>query len=73
MQLVKPRIETGAILLKPQHAAEMLGISKSTLARWRQQGIGPTYIRYETGRILYDPEDIELFIRKQYNYLCIVA
>lgn len=34
-------------------AAEYLGRSESTLRLWRRKGVGPTYERDHTGRVLY--------------------
>lgn len=44
--------------IKPPEAAEILGISVDTLARWRCQGFGPTF--HKMGRaVRYDREAVE--------------
>ena len=43
--------------LRPAEAAEVLGVSKQTLAHWRMSGAGPRFVR--AGRIiLYDPKEL---------------
>lgn len=44
--------------LTPQHAAKIIGISKSTLAKLRLKGDGPKYLKIGKS-ILYRPQDIE--------------
>jgi hypothetical protein len=36
----------------------------ATLRRWRQRGIGPSYIRTETGHILYPRKALEEYLAK---------
>jgi predicted site-specific integrase-resolvase len=44
--------------LRPAEAAQVLGVSKQTLAHWRMSGAGPRFVR--AGRIiLYDPKALE--------------
>lgn len=51
-------------LLTPKQAAERLGVSHITLARWRVQGRGLPFIRLG-GRIRYSIADIEAWIASQ--------
>jgi predicted DNA-binding transcriptional regulator AlpA len=52
-----PRMETGGLMRAPQ-AARFLGLSKSTLAKWRVAGSGPKFIR--AGRaVLYSKEHLQ--------------
>ena len=36
---------TVSALLSPEQAAEVLGVSKPTLARWRCNGVGPVFVK----------------------------
>lgn len=45
----------------PPRAAEIIGVAIKTLANWRSLGIGPTYIRYGSGRVAYQLDDLEAF------------
>jgi DNA-binding transcriptional MerR regulator len=49
------------ILLNAQEAAPRIGVSVGTLANWRLRGLGPPFIKTpgRTGKVLYDPADIE--------------
>jgi predicted site-specific integrase-resolvase len=42
-----------AKFLNTRRAAAALGVAVSTMKRWRKEGLGPEYIRSETGRIRY--------------------
>lgn len=47
--------------MRPPEASTFMGVSPSTLAKWRHYGTGPGFIR--AGRaILYDPADIEAWL-----------
>lgn len=35
-------------------AAAFLGVTEDLLAAWRYRGVGPPFIRYDTGKIAYD-------------------
>ena len=46
-------------------AGDFLGLSPKTLANWRAQGVGPSYIRYShgrAGRIAYRHDDLIAFM-----------
>jgi len=46
--------ESGALrLLKPKSAADYLGLTESTLAKWRMRGCGPDYMKFGNA-IRYD-------------------
>jgi hypothetical protein len=48
--------------LRPPEAAEYLGTSTSTLAKWRMAGNGPPYSKLGGGRIIsYDVGDLERY------------
>ena len=52
-------------LLAPEDVAEILGVPKKTLYRWRQHGYGPA--SFIVGRhIRYRPADVEAFIEAQF-------
>ncbi len=50
-------------LLKCKEVAELMGISVPTLTRWRNDDIGPNYIRLE-GSIRYAHEDIVDYLKE---------
>jgi len=44
--------------LSPQQAADLIGISSSTLAKLRLSGDGPAFLKLSK-RVVYRPQDIE--------------
>ncbi len=53
-----------ADLLTPQETANLLGIRRETLCRWRQRGAGPAYV--QMGRyVRYHRADVEAFLNPQ--------
>jgi len=54
-------------LLTPQDAADMLGVSTATLARWRQEGGELRFVRLSRKTVKYRYADIEAFIEE---WLC---
>lgn len=54
-------------LLDTKSAAPRIGVATGTLENWRCQGTGPKFIKTpgRTGKVLYDPADIEAW--KQAN------
>lgn len=41
-------------LITEREAAELLGVARSTLNRWRQQGHAPPHIEYDSGTVRYE-------------------
>ena len=52
------KMETQKQVLSPQHAAERLGLSESTLAKMRLRGDGPSYIKLGVRRVGYLEKDL---------------
>ncbi len=53
-------------LYSPREAAEFLGVSVHTLARWRVLGTGPAFVKFSRAKqaiVRYRREDLERFIR----------
>jgi len=49
------------MLLSTQKLSELIGVSQSTLARWRTEGCGPAFMK--AGRkVLYDSKNIEIWL-----------
>jgi excisionase family DNA binding protein len=55
------------LLLTESQAAKRLGISRSTLRRWRKDGCAPAYLRIG-GILRYADSDLQSFIT---THLCI--
>ncbi|MGD1212142.1 MAG: helix-turn-helix domain-containing protein [Candidatus Acidiferrales bacterium] len=53
---------TSARLLTPAQAAEVLGIPEGTLAQWRSQRRGPTFIKLEGRLVRYRVRDLDSYI-----------
>lgn len=49
-------------LLTEQEVAEITGISRPSLRRWRRVGEGPPFLRL-CGTIRYDPDDLRRWLR----------
>lgn len=57
-------VDIPRLSVKPTAAAEMLGLSRGTLANWRAEGRGPRYIK--SGRqILYRVKDPDAWLNAQ--------
>ena len=48
--------------LTPQDAADMVGVSTCTLARWRQEGGEPRFVRLSRNTVKYRYMDVAAFI-----------
>lgn len=48
--------------LTAQEAAQVLGVKVSTLAKWRQRGVGPPYSDSLGRDPRYHPDDIDAFL-----------
>ena len=53
------------VLLKVREAAARLGLSKSTLDKWRCAGKGPRFIKSTARAVRYDPADLDAWICAQ--------
>ena len=51
-------------LVPPEVAAEMLGVSKASLARWRCDGTGPVLVKLG-GRVGYDTNDLSAWVESR--------
>ncbi len=49
--------------LNVSEAACLLGVSASTLRRWRQRGIGPAFLKLGPRRIRYSRIDVDAFLK----------
>ncbi len=59
--------DSGPHLLTPKQAAEFLGVSVDTLARWRVLGVGPAFVKFSRAKqalVRYRREDLDGFIRE---------
>lgn len=45
-----------------RQAAELLGVHEQTMKRWRQQGIGPGYMRVGPRKIFYSREELDRWV-----------
>jgi predicted site-specific integrase-resolvase len=52
------------LYLTDRELIEVLGVSRSTLARWRHDGIGPPWVRLE-GTVRYPKEDLDRYIAER--------
>lgn len=50
------------LLLNVREAAARLGLSKSTLDKWRCAGKGPRYVKSTDRAVRYDPADLDAWI-----------
>jgi predicted DNA-binding transcriptional regulator AlpA len=53
--------DTTQQLISTMAAAKLLGLSPSTLSKWRMKGTGPEYIKVGT-RVLYERADIAAWL-----------
>jgi predicted DNA-binding transcriptional regulator AlpA len=51
-------------LLRPEAVAEQLGVSTSTLAKWRLRGIGPAFVKIGPRLVGYYQDSIDEFLAK---------
>lgn len=51
-------------MLTPAQLSASLQISERTLARWRQENVGPEFRRVGR-RVLYRPRDVAMWLDKQ--------
>jgi len=55
---------TGSRFLTPKELADEIGVSKSTLARWRAEGLGPPPTQAGPKTVLYERSGVERWIAK---------
>jgi hypothetical protein len=58
--------DSASRLCSPQEAAEFLGVSVDTLARWRVVGTGPAFVKFSRAKqaiVRYRREDLERFVQ----------
>ena len=56
-------------LLTPQDAADMLGVSTATLARWRHEGGELKFVRLSRQTVKYRYADIAAFIEARLQHV----
>ena len=49
-------------VIRIQDLMEMLGVSKSTLYRWRQRGVGPNFVKQDR-LIFYYTKEVRRWLR----------
>lgn len=52
-------------LLKPKQVAELIGYKTDTLNHWRCQGIGPKFVKLQTGVIRYKESEVMKWIESR--------
>lgn len=52
-----------AKMMRPPQAAHYLGISTSTLAKWRCTGRGPSFIKIGERVVAYDQSELDRWLR----------
>jgi hypothetical protein len=52
-------------MLDPQKAAERLGIPSRRLKDWRNNGVGPAFIRLSHKSVVYDSDVLDEFLRSR--------
>jgi len=57
-----PPVQRHARLLTPEEASEFLGVPAKTLAQWRSQRRGPTFVKFEERLVRYRLIDLENYI-----------
>ncbi len=55
------RVGGGDPILRPPAASQFLGISASTLAKWRMKGIGPAFMKLGPHCVGYRQSELERF------------
>ena len=65
MSLEHSPARSSRCLLRPPAAAEFLGIAVQTLARWRVEGIGPSYVKLGARLVAYPQDALEQFVGRR--------
>jgi predicted DNA-binding transcriptional regulator AlpA len=55
--------ENGSVFLNAKQASQLLGLSVSSLAKWRLSGTGPSYSKLGR-RVVYQRSQIEEWLRR---------
>lgn len=55
------------ILIPSREAAAFIGVSPATLENWRVRGEGPAFVKTpgKTGKVLYEPEQIQKYLAQR--------
>ena len=53
------------LAVDPREAGRMIGLKPKTLERRRERGLGPPFVRLESGRIRYMVADLKAFLRER--------
>lgn len=51
--------------MRPPEAAHYLGISESTLAKWRCKGAGPAFMKLGERVVAYDQSELDAWMRSR--------
>ena len=54
---------SGERYLRPPGTAKRLGVSKSTLAKWRLGGTGPRYSKLSRKLVVYDVDELDAWVK----------
>lgn len=55
--------ESKSEYVRPEEAAEFLGVSVQTLANWRCDGRGPDFYRAGTRKVLYHRDELRAWVK----------
>lgn len=56
-------------LLTPQQLSKLLGLTPRALARWRKEGIGPAFIRFDDAHgVRYRAESVEAWLAQREGF-----
>lgn len=55
-------------MVSTKKAAEYLGITESTLRKWRVSGYGPRYYKISANRVVYDLDDLDMWLESRAFY-----
>jgi len=52
-------------MMRPPEAAHYLGLSESSLAKWRCSGTGPAYMKVGERVVAYDQSELDSWLRSR--------
>ncbi len=61
---LRPGVQTVPAHVDTRRAAELLGMSRRTLEKWRGEGSGPPFLKLGR-RVLYSVADLEAWVRSR--------